>query len=101
MAFRITDPKTILIPKDQITNLTVIYQTDAYSIAKITDRYGKQKMGVRWNVSNKENNNPNKQNGIEICLGFPTSYGHPCWFILPDDFLDPNFIQKILTFFNN
>ena len=66
MAFRITDPKTILIPKDQITNLTVIYQTDAYSIAKITDRYGKQKMGVRWNVSNKENNNPNKQNGIEI-----------------------------------
>ena len=99
MAFKIKDPKTILIPRDQINKLIVIYQTDAYSIAKITDNFGKQKMGIRWNVSNKENNDPKKQNGQEECSGFPTSYGHPCWFILPDDFLDSNFIQKILTIF--
>ncbi|MBO1884528.1 hypothetical protein J4N46_08885 [Capnocytophaga sp. Marseille-Q4570] len=99
MSFKIKDPQSILVPKDQISSLIVIKQTVAYSIAKITDHNGKQKIGVRWNVSSKENSDPDKQNGTKECLGFPAFYGNPCWFILPDEFLDLNFIQDVLTYF--
>ena len=74
---------------DAIKKVTVLHDggADSISIAQIK-WYDKDVMGIRWNVSMREQVDPDKENGKKECLGMPTSTGHPVWFIVPDEFLD-------------
>jgi len=71
---------------------------NSVSIAKIT-WFGKIVIGMRWNVSMREWDNPNKNKpGGNICLGNPISRGYPTWFILPPEMFDKNSeLAAILT----
>lgn len=66
------DPSTVLSPKDKISDLKVIINKEDFSIA--TFIYGKsRKIGIRWNETAPEN------------MGYPTSHGHPTWFVIPKE----------------
>jgi len=83
------DPNTIYCPKDFVTKVEIISKgtEDTVSIAKIIwDK--KEHIGIRWNVARREWNDVNKCNDKKICVGMPSSHGHPVWFILPEGLID-------------
>lgn len=87
--YKIQDPKTVVSPRDCIQDVKVIYNgadDPGYSIAIVTWQ-GIRKIAIRWNISQREWDNTNKQNGSQICLGEPNSRGYATWFILPEEFL--------------
>jgi hypothetical protein len=72
------DPKTVLSPKDQLTNLKVIYDGgelqagqpfSGWSLAEF-DWNESPAIGIRWN-------------GEEDGVGTPAAFGRPMWFVLP------------------
>lgn len=66
------DPHTVLSPRNKISDLKVIIQEEAFSIA--TFIYGKtKKIGIRWNETEQGN------------MGYPTSHGYPTWFVIPKE----------------
>jgi len=93
MPYKINDPTTVLSPRKNVKNVTVLYNggniPGAYSIAKLKWN-GDDVIGIRWNIS--ENEISNKSNGIDLCLGEPNSRGYSTWFVLPDDM-----INKLIT----
>lgn len=91
----IHDPAKVISPRDFIDNVKVLFngwdgsppnQGAHYSVAVITWD-GVECIGIRWNVSEREWNNPDKIAHRQICVGEPNSRGYPTWFILPDSFL--------------
>ena len=66
------DPNTVLSPKNKLSNLKVVINNKVFSIA--TFIYGEtRKIGIRWNEIAPGN------------LGYPTSHGHPTWFVIPKE----------------
>lgn len=90
------DPATVLSPKDLIESVQIIYdggisnRTD-YSIAIINNK-GLKSLGIRWNITHRERNDPTKGSGLKKYLGEPSSRGYPTWFIIP-----PNLVNSILN----
>lgn len=60
---------------------TELYENDGFAIASGEDKdyQGRISVGVRWKRSRSE-----PDNKLEF-VGFPTTRGKGCWFILPDD----------------
>ncbi len=103
MPYKIHPPDTVTTPKTCVSDVKVIYnggdKHGDYSIARLKWN-GKDVIGIRWNISEKEAQDPDKKVGKKICLGEPNSRGYPTWFILPKDFLlvlakKDNFYAKI------
>lgn len=70
------DPKTVLSPKDSVSNVEVIFNTGpmpfSWSVVKLLWK-GKQAIGIRYN--GEENKGK----------GNPQSRGNPTWFIVPPE----------------
>lgn len=70
------DPKTVLSPKDSVSNVEVIFNTGpmaySWSVAKLLWE-GEQAVGIRWNG----------EEGKKEGKGNPQSRGNPTWFIVP------------------
>lgn len=81
---------TVTSPKDCVDNVRVIYDGGAvkgeFSVA-VLEWQGNPCIGIRWNITERELYNPDKQSGKVICVGEPNSRGYATWFILPDSFL--------------
>jgi hypothetical protein len=79
-------------PQDCVSNIRVIYDgkdgsspgSSPFSVAQL-DWLGKPCFAMRWNVAQREWDDPDKISGKKICAGMPTSRGYPVWFILPDE----------------
>lgn len=83
------DPATVWSPRDCIDNVQLLYDgglTDVYSLAIVTWE-GQDRIGIRWNVNQREWAEPAKAAGTVRCVGEPNSRGYPTWFILPENFL--------------
>ena len=50
------------------------------AILKWQDEYT---LGIRWNLTMREDKDPEKQSGQKQCKGMPFSSAHPIWFVLP------------------
>jgi hypothetical protein len=92
-------PEKVTSPKDYVQEVTPIFDgtkekknledvkknhehLDHFSLAilKWKDEYT---LGIRWNLTMREANDPEKQNGTKTCKGIPVSFTHPVWFVLP------------------
>jgi hypothetical protein len=81
-------------PKDCVSNIRVIYDgkdgslpgTHPFSLA-LLDWEGKTCFAIRWNVAQREWDDPQKNSNNRTCAGMPTSRGYPVWFILPDEII--------------
>jgi hypothetical protein len=95
MPYRINNPATVLSPRKNVKNVTVLYNGGAvpggYSVAKLKWN-GNDVIGVRWNITENEVHDKDKISGKNVCLGEPNSHGYSTWFILPDDL-----IGKLIT----
>lgn len=95
MALDYVKPKNVTSPMDYVQEVTPIFdgteknegkektkQLEDFSLAilKWKDEYT---LGVRWNLTMREANDSEKQNGIKTCKGIPVSFTHPVWFVLP------------------
>lgn len=88
--YKYHDPVNVLSPRDCVEGVTTIFDGGtngaAFSIAKVIWQ-GEIKIAVRWNVTEREWDDPNKIDGRVVCVGEPNSRGYPTWFILPNDLL--------------
>lgn len=95
MALDYVKPKNVTSPMDYVQEVTPIFdgteknegkekskQLEDFSLAilKWQDEYT---LGIRWNLTMREANDPEKQNGTKTCKGIPVSFTHPVWFVLP------------------
>ncbi|RYU91346.1 hypothetical protein EWM62_05240 [Mucilaginibacter terrigena] len=83
------DPATVWSPRDCIDNVQLLYDgglTDVYSLAIVTWE-GQERIGIRWNVNQREWADPAKASNTVRCIGEPNSRGYPTWFIMPEVFL--------------
>jgi hypothetical protein len=94
MSFNYKSPSEVLSPIDKIQSVNVIHEEESFSVAKI-NWDGEDVIGIRWNISHKEYEDTEKQNGSKECVGNPISHGYPTWFILPFKMLDLNFIEQL------
>ena len=67
------DPQSVISPKNKIhSEINVVIQETDFTIATFV--YGEtRKIGIRWNETAPGN------------LGYPTSHGHPTWFVIPKE----------------
>lgn len=65
------NPNEVVSPKSKIQQLEIIYDNKTFAIASMMWE-GKKRIAIRWNGS-KDN------------IGYPQSYGHPTWFIMPKE----------------
>jgi hypothetical protein len=84
-------PQDVLSPRALISSVTVLYDGGVnidhpYSIAKLVYG-GNECIAMRWNISEYEWDNEEKEKGNIRCLGLPSSRGYPTWFIIPTGFL--------------
>jgi len=88
---RYVTPLDVTSPKDAVSNIRLILDQGAegISVAQI-DWYEEPILVMRWNVSLREWDDPEKISEENICLGMPVSRGYPVWFVIPEDFLDRN-----------
>lgn len=81
---------SVISPQDCVDNVNPIHDggavQGAYSVA-ILEWEGNPCVGIRWNITQREFNNPDKVSGKVVCVGEPNSRGYATWFILPDYFL--------------
>lgn len=86
-------PNTVTSPQDCVSNINVIFDggTGSYpfSVAKL-DWDGVPCIAMRWNVGQREWDDPQKKNNNKECVGMPVSRGFPVWFVLPKEFFDQN-----------
>lgn len=84
-------PATVLSPRDCVSDVQVIFDggtgSNRYSVAELKWR-GRPCIGIRWNITERELNDPAKVNNTKTCIGEPNSRGYATWFILPDGFLE-------------
>ena len=65
----------------------VVFNNGTFSVAWGTWD-GKQKLlGMRWNTSDADNPND---------VGYPKTFGHPVWFMIPEDLTIPT-LKGLLT----
>ena len=82
----------VTAPQDCVSNLRVIYDggdgsapgSSPFSLAQL-DWEGVPRFAIRWNVAQREWDEPDKISGIKTCVGLPISRSHAVWFILPDE----------------
>ena len=85
-------PETVRSPKDCIKDVIKIFDGGngttgtPYSLAKVK-WHNKTRIAIRWNITEREWDNPDKASGLIISVGEPNSRGYSTWFILPDEFL--------------
>jgi len=88
-----TPPNTVTSPQDCVSNINVIFDggtgSSPFSVAKL-DWDGSPCIAMRWNVSQREWGDPEKQNNQKVCAGMPVSRGFPVWFVLPTELFDEN-----------
>ena len=89
-----TLPSNVRSPKDCVSNINVIFDggtasPNHFSVATL-DWDGCPCLAMRWNVGQREWDDPEKQNNQKVCVGMPVSRGFPVWFVLPDDFFKEN-----------
>jgi len=87
-------PNAVTSPKDCVSNINVIFDGGVippthFSVAKL-DWDGDPCIAMRWNVGQREWDEPDKQNNQQICAGMPVSRGYPVWFVLPKELFDEN-----------
>src|SRR5687767_1789102 len=84
-----TAPATVIGPQDFVRNVQVIHDggEGSVSIARL-DWEGSLVFAMRWNVARREWEDPEKASGSKVCVGMPSSHGHPVWFVLPDEMFD-------------
>ena len=95
MALDYVKPKNVTSPMDYVQEVTPIFdgtekneenekskQLEDFSLAilKWQDEYT---LGIRWNLTMREDKDPEKQSGQKQCKGMPFSSAHPIWFVLP------------------
>lgn len=83
------NPASVISPKDCINSVKVLYDgkdNPAYSVA-IVEWQGIKKIGVRWNINQREWDQVSKVSGSSECLGEPNSRGYATWFMIPDGLL--------------
>ena len=92
-----TNPKDVTSPQDAISGIEVLFDDpNSVAIAKIK-WFDQIVIGIRWNASYRELQDPDKLKGSKTCIGNPVSRGFPTWFILPKEIIDPDSnINKIL-----
>jgi hypothetical protein len=81
-------------PRDCVSNIRVIYDggdgslpgSFPFSLARL-DWDGTPSYAMRWNVAQREWDDPDKISLSKVCAGMPTSRGYAVWFILPDAFV--------------
>ena len=94
--FKYEHPEDVISPQDYVKKVFPIFDgtkiideegqnytmLDNFSLAILQwkDEYT---LGIRWNLTMREDQDPDKQNGIKQCKGMPFSSGHPIWFVLP------------------
>ena len=94
MAFKYRNPEDVTSPADYVDVIEILREGSpddngdtSYAVARI-EWEGKECIGVRWNISDKERENPEKESGDVECIGMPSSFGHPVWFVMPDELWD-------------
>ena len=95
MALNYVKPKNVTSPMDYVQEVTPIFdgtekneekekskQLEDFSLAilKWQDEYT---LGIRWNLTMREDKDHEKQSGQKQCKGMPFSSAHPIWFVLP------------------
>ena len=95
MALDYVKPKNVISPMDYVQEVTPIFdgteknegkekskQLEDFSLAilKWQDEYT---LGIRWNLTMREDKDHEKQSGQKQCKGMPFSSAHPIWFVLP------------------
>lgn len=95
MALYYVKPKNVTSPMDYVQEVTPIFdgteknegkekskRLEDFSLAilKWQDEYT---LGIRWNLTMREDKDPKKQSGQKQCKGMPFSSAHPIWFVLP------------------
>ena len=95
MALDYVKPKNVTSPMDYVQEVTPIFdgtekneekekskQLEDFSLAilKWQDEYT---LGIRWNLTMREDKDHEKQSGQKQCKGMPFSSAHPIWFVLP------------------
>lgn len=104
--YRYRNPKRVNSPIDKINKIDLLYEDKKGGVSLAKIKWGENEViGIRWNISMREWNEPQKINGNKECVGMPVSRGYPTWFILPDDFLkkgsDLDIIMEKLKAQNN
>jgi hypothetical protein len=82
-------PDTVLSPRDYVSNVEVLFDggEESFSVARL-DWEGASRIAIRWNVARREWEDTEKEAERKVCVGVPSSHGHPVWFVLPDELLD-------------
>lgn len=95
MALKYTLPQDVLSPKDYVKKVDVLFDggEESFAIAKIVWEGG-DCIGIRWNASMRELEDPLKLEGEIVCKGMPVSRGYSVWFNLPLVFHP--FVQTII-----
>jgi hypothetical protein len=95
MSFVYHDPATVTNPKKFIRKVDVLYngKETGFSLAVINWE-GTDHIGIRWNVSIKEQADIEKQKGERGSSGSPSLDGVPSWFILPRELFNPVLFDK-------
>jgi hypothetical protein len=72
------DPHMVVAPRNRITSVEVLYNNikDGWSVARLGFD-GKERLGIRWNGSEREQG-----------IGNPQSRGKPTWFVIPSELTD-------------
>lgn len=94
--FRIRRPETVMSPRRHISEVIEIFNggiDEPFSLAVVCWD-GVYRIGIRWNITENEWDDPLKDSGEKECVGEPNSRGYSTWFILPanfiNDLLQPN-----------
>lgn len=88
MSYVYKNPRLINSPREHVEVVKVLFDgkdDPNYSIA-IIKWDGVETIGIRWNISSSEWDDPKKQSGNYECIGNPSSRGMSTWFVLPDFF---------------
>lgn len=95
MSFLYHNPHTVVHPASIITHISVLYDggVSGFSLAMVMCE-GLPHVAMRWNVANKEQQDPHKQQGTVMCTGSPAVGSTPAWFILPRELFNPALFDK-------
>lgn len=84
-------PQDVLSPKNCVEVVKILFDGGInngkhYSVAQLRWE-GVDCIGIRWNINQREWDDPNKLSGKVVCVGEPNSRGYSTWFVLPEHFL--------------
>lgn len=101
--FSYKKPLFVNSPREHVQVIKILFDGGVdpnFSIA-IIKWDGVETIGIRWNISSGEWNDPQKQLGNSECIGNPSSRGMSTWFVLPDlltsDLKDTDLITRLIS----